>query len=89
MKRIALLFALTLSLAVPASAGKTVPSLLTAGCATAEKAEEKKGDFSLLAPPAKVVWAAAKGSAKGSFWVAKKGAKGSAFVVKKVAHFLF
>ncbi len=89
MKRIALLFALTLALAVPASAGKTVPSLLTAGCATAEKAEEKKGDFSLLAPPAKVVWAVAKGSAKGSFWVAKKGVKGAAFAVTKVAHFLF
>ena len=75
MKRIALLFALTLALAIPASAG--------------DSKVEKKGDFSLLAPPAKVVWAAAKGSAKGSFWVAKKGAKGSTFVVKKVAHFLF
>ncbi|KKL52533.1 hypothetical protein LCGC14_2284500 [marine sediment metagenome] len=85
MKRFALLFALTLALAVPASAGKTIPSLLTAGCATAEKAEEKKGDFSLLAPPAKVVWAGVKASA----WTVKKSAKGAAFVVKKLGHFLF
>ncbi len=89
MKRIALLFVLLVTLAIPASAGRTVPSTLTAGCATAEKAEEKKGDFSLLAPPAKVVWAVAKGSAKGSFWAAKKGAKSAAFAMKKVGHFLF
>jgi hypothetical protein len=89
MKRIVLLFALVLVLATPAFAGRTTLSTLTAGCATAEKAEEKKGDFSLLAPPAKVVWAVAKGSAKGSFWAAKKGAKSATFVVKKVGHFLF
>ena len=75
MKRIGLLFALALALAIPVSAG--------------DSKDEKKGDFSLLAPPAKVVWAVAKGSAKGSFWAAKKGAKGAAFTVKKVAHFLF
>ena len=104
MKRIAFLFALTLALATPALASngerwdwwfcplptdEAIPSTLATGCATAEKDEGKKGDFSLLAPPAKVVWAVAKGSAKGSFWVAKKGAKGAAFAVTKVAHFLF